>query len=197
MRKPEREIRFESDRDPGFADEIRSMPGCELMDRCIQCATCSGICPMSEMMQHTPRRIIELTRNGFKTDVLTSNTIWLCTSCYQCQVECPKEIGITDIMYALKTKAIESGAYEKRFPIPVLANEFFSMVKKNGRVSESRLVQKLFLKTKPAKLLAMRKLGIGLIKTGRFSMKEERMRHPEKLQRALANLEKLERRPGA
>ncbi|MCW5940599.1 MAG: 4Fe-4S dicluster domain-containing protein [Fimbriimonadaceae bacterium] len=184
----EREIRYESDRDPTFADEIRAMPGCELMDRCIQCATCSGICPMSDAMELTPRRIIELTRNGFKNDVLRANTIWLCTSCYQCQVECPKKIGITDIMYALKSKAIESGAYGKKFTIPILAREFYAMVKANGRVSESRLVQRLFMKTQPTRFLGMGRLGMKLMKTGRFSNKVERMRNPEGLRRALEAL---------
>src|SRR5512144_765357 len=106
MKAIQREVRFESDRDPAFAESIRKMPGCEAIDRCIQCATCSGICPVSTYMDYTPRRVIELTRSGFKADVLRSNTIWICASCYACQVECPKEIGIADVMTALKTRAI-------------------------------------------------------------------------------------------
>lgn len=180
-----REIRFESDRDPAFADEIRKMPGCEAIDRCIQCATCSGICPVSVYMDFTPRRVIELARNGFKQDLLRCNTIWLCASCYECTVECPKQIGITDVMVALKTKAIKEGAYPKNMPIPILAQEFMGMVKQNGRVSESRLATKLFLKTKPGKLLGMRKLGLKLMKTGRMSFKPETMRQPENLRKVL------------
>src|SRR5689334_23158166 len=149
MNPIEREIRFESDRDPEFADQIRRMPGCELLNRCIQCATCSGICPLSTYMDMTPRRVIQLTRDGFKQDVLNCNTIWLCTSCYQCQVECPKEIGITDVMYALKTKAFEANIYPKRFTPPVLYKEFFKLVCNNGRVSEGPLMQRTLFKTQP------------------------------------------------
>lgn len=188
MRTIHREIRYESDRDLAFAEEIRRTPGCELIDRCIQCATCSGVCPMSSSMDQTPRRIIELTRSGFKDDVLRSNSIWLCASCYQCQTECPKQIGITDIMYALKTKAIASGAYPRKLPIPVLAREFFSMVRKTGRVSEGRLVQRLYFKTNPFKMIGLRRLGLGLVRTGRFSLREERMKSPESLRKVLDNL---------
>ena len=45
-------------------------------------------------------------------------------------MECPREIRITDIMYALKQRAIQEGIYPKRFPIPVLAREFSEMVQK-------------------------------------------------------------------
>lgn len=185
MNAIQREIRYESDRDPAFADSIRKMPGCEAIDRCIQCATCSGICPVASYMDITPRRIIELTRSGFKDDVLKSNTIWICASCYACQVECPKEIGISDVMMALKTKAIAEGTYPKGMPIPILAQEFHSMVTQTGRVSESKLVQKLYLKTNPFKMFGLRRLGMKLMKTGRMSLKGESMKRPESLQKML------------
>jgi len=185
MNAIQREIRYESDRDPAFADSIRKMPGCEAIDRCIQCATCSGICPVASYMDITPRRIIELTRSGFKDDVLKSNTIWICASCYACQVECPKEIGIPDVMMALKTKAIEQGTYPKGMPIPILAQEFHAMVSQTGRVSESKLVQKLYLKTNPFKMFGLRRLGMKLMKTGRMSLKGESMKRPESLQKML------------
>lgn len=185
MNAIQREIRYESDRDPAFADSIRKMPGCEAIDRCIQCATCSGICPVSSYMDITPRRIIELTRSGFKDDVLRSNTIWICASCYACQVECPKEIGISDVMMALKTKAIAEGTYPKGMPIPILAQEFHAMVTETGRVSESKLVQKLYLKTNPFKMFGLRRLGMKLMKTGRMSLKGEAMKRPESLQKML------------
>ncbi len=193
----ERQIRFESDRDLEFADEIRRMPGCELIDRCIQCATCSGVCPVSTYMELTPRRVIELTRRGFKKDVLNANTIWLCTSCYECQVECPKEIGITDVMYALKSKAIEAGIEPKHFGPPVLFKQFFGMVKRTGRMSETPLAVMTFLKSNPLAFWGMKSLGIRLLRTGRFSVKFERMPKPSAVQEVLSNASPIDgrRRP--
>lgn len=185
MHTIKKEIRYAADRDPGFADQMKALPGCENLDKCIQCGTCSGTCPLSIYMEHTPRAIIHLTREGFKDDVLESNTIWLCASCYSCTVECPKEVGITDIMYALKQRAIEARTYPEKFPIPMLAQMFFDMVRANGRVSESRLATKLFLKTQILKAFGMWRLGLDLMRTGRFSLKAERMDHPEKLRQLI------------
>lgn len=194
MSSIQRQIRYESDRDLAFADEIRAMPGCELMDRCIQCATCSGVCPVSSYMEITPRRVIELTRRGFKQDVLNANTIWICTSCYECQVECPKEIGITDIMYALKAKAIEAGIEPKHFGPTVLFKEFFGMVKRTGRMSETQLAVRAFAKSNPLQFWGMKKLGIRLLRTGRFSVKLEHMPKTQPLKDALRHADPIDGR---
>lgn len=171
-----RTIKYEADRVPGFGREVMNVPGCEQLDDCIQCGTCSGVCPLSVYMDHTPRQIMELTRSDFKNEVLSSNTIWLCASCYACTSECPKKIRITDIIYELKQRAIKEGLYPRRFPIPVLAQEFSKMVKTNGRITELVLVMKLFLKSNPWSALKNWRMGIDLQKTGRASVKTERIR---------------------
>lgn len=38
------------------------------------------------------RKIISIIKNGFKEEALKSFTIWLCASCYTCQVHCPAKI---------------------------------------------------------------------------------------------------------
>ncbi|HAF95060.1 MAG TPA: heterodisulfide reductase, partial [Elusimicrobia bacterium] len=133
----------------------------------------------------TPRRLINLARAGFKKEVLSSLTIWLCASCYACRVECPKEIQITDIMYLLKRKAIEEGVYPRRFPIPVLAREFGRMVFMFGRVNETLLVTDLFLRTNWFKFLSMTGLGLNLIRTGRMSYLPEHIKNRGQLRKIM------------
>jgi heterodisulfide reductase subunit C len=127
-------------------------------------------------MDYTPRQIIAMVREGFKHEVLSSKTVWLCASCYSCTVECPKEIKITDVMYALKRAAIESGYNPNNFPTSALASGFFSQVKANGRSSEGPLLLKVFLKTNPLKLFGNAMLGWKLFKRGRMSMKTEKIK---------------------
>ena len=50
-----------------------------------------------------------MIRAGMKEEVLTSNTMWNCTSCYRCIVRCPREIPITYILHDLAAKAAEMG----------------------------------------------------------------------------------------
>ena len=164
----ERTIKYDADRVKGFGREVMGVPGCEQLESCIQCGTCSGVCPLSIYMDYTPRQVMALTRGDFKNEVLRSHTIWLCASCYACTVECPREIRITDIMYELKQRAIQEGIYPKRFPIPVLAREFSEMVRKYGRITEMLLVMKLFLKTNPLAAMGNWRLGLDLMKTGRL-----------------------------
>ncbi len=189
MAQIKRTIKYEADRVPGFAEEIAKAPGCEKLWDCIQCGTCSGVCPLSIYMDYSPRQIIALTRAGFKNEVLSSFTIWLCASCYACTVECPQQIEITNIMYELKQRAIQEKRYPKRFPMPVMTQEFTKMVRKHGRVSESLLAINLFLKTDPLGALGMSKLGLGLMKTGRFSLKQEQIQNQDQLEKIMQTVE--------
>lgn len=187
-------MKYQEELDLQFGREIVTRPGGEDLYGCIQCGTCSSTCPLSLYMDFTPRKVIALTRAGFKDEVLSCNTIWLCASCYACTVECPKEIRITDVMYVLKRKAIEQGVYPPRFPIPVLANEFFKSVQKTGRSNEGRIVARMFLKTRPWKLLRNMGLGLKLLFRGRMAVKTERMPEgQEQLQTLLDRAGQLER----
>jgi heterodisulfide reductase subunit C len=181
MKRIQQTIKYDAERDREFPRQIMALPACEKLYGCIQCGTCSATCPVSIYMDYTPRQLMALTRAGFKSDVLNSVTIWLCASCYACTVDCPKEIKITDIMYALKRRAIQDGVYPKRFPIPVLSREFFNMVRRRGRITESRLVMRLFLLTNWLAMVKTWRLGLNLARTGRFSLKTESMKDPSKL----------------
>jgi heterodisulfide reductase subunit C len=189
MMKMARTIKYESDRVSGFGREVMSVPGCEQLKSCIQCGTCSGVCPLCVYMDYSPRQVMELTRSDFKNEVLRSHTIWLCASCYACSVECPREIRITDIMYELKQRAIKERVYPRRFPIPVLAREFTEMVRKNGRITEMVLVMKLFLKTSWLAALSNWRMGLDLMKTGRLSLVSEKIERRADIARMLDSVD--------
>lgn len=181
----QQQVRFEAERDSAFTHKIQSTHGGEKLEHCIQCGSCSGVCPLSIYMDYTPRRIINLTRAGFKKEVLASQTIWLCSSCYACTVSCPKGIQITDIMYALKQQAIREEHYPEKFTIPLLSQEFFKMVRQHGRITEFLLVLKLYLKTNWFKLLGMWKLGLRLILRNRIPYRLDSVKAPKSIARMM------------
>lgn len=181
MMEIKRTVKYEGDRVPTFAREIMNVAGCDQLQSCIQCGTCSGTCPLSIYMDFSPRQVMALVRAGFKTEVLSSKTVWLCASCYACTTECPRKIRVTDIMYALKQRAIKEKVYPKHFPIPVLAQEFSKMVGSKGRITETPLVMRLFLKANWRAVLKSWRLGLGLIRTGRFVLKYERIARQKEL----------------
>jgi quinone-modifying oxidoreductase, subunit QmoC len=185
--KIQRKVKYEEELDPGFGDDIKRLSGCEQIDECLQCGTCSSSCPMAVYMDHPPRKIMAMVKSGFKDEVLRSFTIWLCPSCYTCQVRCPAKIKITDVMYALKRKAIEDKVYPSRFVIPILDREMSRIIAKHGRNSEMMLILRLYLKSRnPLGLLRMAPIGIKLLRTGRMSLKQDSIKNTKEL-RALLN----------
>lgn len=184
-----RHVKYEEELDKSFLEEIKAASGAEDIDRCIQCGTCSSSCPMSVYMDSPPRKIIAMVKNGFKDEALKSFTIWLCSSCYTCQVRCPAKIEITEVMYALKRKAIEEKVYPQKLPIPVLDREMTNLIKNFGRNSELWLILRLYLKSKkPLGLLKMAPLGLKLMKTGRMSLKKEAIKDRKQLKDLLKYL---------
>lgn len=184
-----RKIKYESELDKTFSNRIAESAHGEQLFGCIQCGTCSAACPVSHYMDYTPRKIIQMVREGFKEEVLKSSTVWLCASCYACTVECPKGIKITDVMYALKREAISGNYYPKNAPASILANNFFKQVLNNGRNSEGPLLMKMYLKTNPFMLLKNMMLGIKLFTRGRISMKTEKIRDKKALKKLLNSVE--------
>ncbi len=185
--KIERKVTYEERLEPDFLEDIKHASGCAEIDGCIQCGTCSSSCPMSVYMDFPPRKIIAMVKNGFKDEALRNFTIWLCPSCYTCQVRCPAKIKITDVMYALKRRAIEEKVYPSRFVIPILDREMSRLIAKHGRNSELWLILSLYLKSlNPLGLLKMAPVGLKLMKTGRMSLKRESIKNKDQL-RALVS----------
>jgi Fe-S oxidoreductase/predicted DNA-binding transcriptional regulator YafY len=67
----------------------------ERIKTCLQCASCSGICPLGGMMEFHPRMIIAAMRAGMFEEVIKDDSVWMCVSCYACTQVCPQQIPVT------------------------------------------------------------------------------------------------------
>ena len=76
----------------------------ERIRACLQCGTCSGACPFGYLMGFPPGRMIAYLRAERFENVLDSDSVWMCVSCYACTTVCPKEIPLTP---GLMTRAKE------------------------------------------------------------------------------------------
>ena len=163
--------KLEAELREAFWGQLRSIPRGERIQNCIQCGTCSGTCPVSYLMDITPRQIVALFRAGYIEEVLHSRAIWICASCYSCRVRCPSGIYVTDMMYALKRIAISRKIYPPKFPVYALSQSFISNIYKYGRNFELGLAIKYLLKAAPGKLLGNASFGLTMIRKGRISVK--------------------------
>ena len=89
-----------------FKQKVGELSG-ENVDLCFQCGACSSGCPLTEEMDYLPSKIIRLVQLGLE-EVLDSKTIWICTTCFNCEVRCPRGIDIANVMEALRQIVLRS-----------------------------------------------------------------------------------------
>ena len=147
---------------------LKSPKGVKLL-HCIQCGTCSGSCPLAGCMDHAPRELFALLRDGDMQAVLTSNTPWYCVSCYQCMVRCPQQIPVTDIMYLLKQMAAERGLSPAGHKLPDLYRAFAREIEAHGRVSEALVMARYGIRH-PLDMLGKASLGLKLLARRRLEL---------------------------
>jgi heterodisulfide reductase subunit C len=80
---------------------------------CIQCGTCSASCPSGMVTALRTRQLIRKAMLGL-SDVLKSDDLWLCTTCYTCLERCPRKIETVPAIIALRNLAVESGFINPR-----------------------------------------------------------------------------------
>jgi heterodisulfide reductase subunit C len=156
---------------------------------CIQCGTCSTVCPMIEYMDHSPRVLNAMLMAGRYHDVLRSRAIWVCTGCYACTVECPVQLPVTESIYALKRASMRAGVYPRRFITPVLARQFVRLVDRRGRSSEAWISLSLYLRTRPFQLLRYAPVALHLMRRGRLPLWPDSVHKPAQLRRVLEALD--------
>jgi quinone-modifying oxidoreductase subunit QmoC len=111
----------------------------EWVKMCMQCGVCAGSCPLGDAWEHPPQEIFMMIRAGKRDEVLTSDSMWMCTSCYNCIVRCPRELPITHIMHGLAHYAKRLGIQPKNNPTQKFAEIFWNNMMKKGRVNELKL----------------------------------------------------------
>ncbi|MFZ5981686.1 MAG: 4Fe-4S dicluster domain-containing protein [Candidatus Zixiibacteriota bacterium] len=84
-----------------FKRKVMEISG-ENFQKCYQCGTCSGSCPMAEHITILPRRLMAFLQLGLQEKIDQSNTPWTCASCHTCMVRCPRGIDIPKVMEALR-----------------------------------------------------------------------------------------------
>lgn len=86
----------------------------EGMQACINCGTCTAICPAAEYYDYDPRRIVDLVQRGNEAELevlLKSDTIWYCGECMSCRTRCPRNNTPGLIIMALRALSQETGLF--------------------------------------------------------------------------------------
>ncbi|MDD5059202.1 MAG: 4Fe-4S dicluster domain-containing protein [Sideroxydans sp.] len=148
----------------------------EWVKMCMQCGVCAGSCPLGNAWQHTPQKLFMMIRAGKREEVLTSDAMWMCTSCYNCIVRCPRKLPITHIMHGLANYAHRLNIAPKGQPTREVAKLFWNNLAKTGRVNELKFSLAMYFKDGFVQgiknAMAMQSVGLGLVKAKRLNPME-------------------------
>lgn len=183
--------------DPGFKMEVIEAGG-EGISACYQCGTCSGGCPSVQDMDYTPRQIIRMVNFGMRDKVLSAKTPFICASCYQCQMRCPRDVKITEIMAAIKSLAIKYNYASKSTRGPAFYTSFNEIVYNLGRQFEPMLMLKATFKSrdnfgdKIKNLIRSAPMGIEFMKRGKLPLAPHKVKGIQEVQRIYENVKRME-----
>ncbi len=68
--------------------------------KCIQCSSCSSVCPILYKLGFSPRRRVLLAKNG----VLLEENAWECLQCCMCSSVCPSDIDVAGIISLIRSR---------------------------------------------------------------------------------------------
>ena len=93
-----------------FYNSLQKLEDGERIQTCLQCGTCSGVCPFGYLMDFPPSKMIASLRAGFFELVLRNDLVWMCVACYACTRVCPVRIPLTlGLMTRTKEELLVAG----------------------------------------------------------------------------------------
>jgi heterodisulfide reductase subunit C len=81
----------------------------EISDYCFQCAKCTSGCEAHKLLELEPHKMVALLKRGLIDEMVNSDIIWTCMSCFKCRERCPQKVAPVDVLFALKNMAVASG----------------------------------------------------------------------------------------
>ena len=92
-------------------NDVRFIEG---LNACINCGTCTAICPAAEFYNYDPRLIaitVQSKDNNKIEELLKSDTIWYCGECLSCKTRCPRNNTPGYIIQALRHLSHQLGFF--------------------------------------------------------------------------------------
>ena len=86
----------------------------EGMKGCMNCGTCTAICPAAEFYDYDPRKVLDLVQRKKEAELealLKSDVIWFCGECMSCVTRCPRNNAAGLVIMALRTLSQQTGLF--------------------------------------------------------------------------------------
>lgn len=107
----------ESQTDP---EKIKEEVG-ETFSACMQCGTCTGVCPSVQIRNYSPRLVLRNIALERATDVNVDEAVWSCVTCNNCVEHCPRGTELLNMVKNIRENSVAAGNLPKQLKAP-LAN---------------------------------------------------------------------------
>jgi len=96
---------------------------------CLQCAVCTGSCPVARVIDgYNPREIIlRCLLYGEDKAVTDADTVWSCLTCHTCEERCPHGISVGDLLIEIMNRAAAEGR------LPAAIRQTIANIARTGR----------------------------------------------------------------
>lgn len=91
-----------------LAGKVEAISG-QKLSSCYQCGKCSAGCPLEDVMDVLPHRVIRDLQLGREDEALGTGAIWLCAACHTCAARCPRGVDLSRIMESLRVIRLRRG----------------------------------------------------------------------------------------
>ncbi len=94
-----------------LTQDVRFVEG---LKACLNCGTCTAICPAAEFYDYQPRKIVDILQTHDEVQIenlLKSETIWYCGECMSCVTRCPRGNAPGLLITALRSLSQELGYF--------------------------------------------------------------------------------------
>ncbi len=104
------------------AETVRDRVG-DLFQACLQCGTCTSVCPLNQRSVFSPRRIMRRIAHGTGTEQGVDAAVWDCLTCNSCGVQCPRGIDIIDVLETVRGINVREGRIPAHAAAPLSSLE--------------------------------------------------------------------------
>ena len=106
------------------AERVREISGANPL-KCMKCGKCSATCPAFNEMDIKPHQFVSYVANNNVEELVKSESLWKCLSCFACVERCPRDVQPGKIIDAARQLVVRErgGNYLTADEIPELLDE--------------------------------------------------------------------------
>lgn len=122
---------------------------------CVQCVKCTAGCPAMRLLELHPNEIMANLNLGFIDELVKSDIIWCCVTCFKCKERCPQEVSPADAIYILRSMSVAKG-----LPIPEGYSKVLQAILQKGMIQDQQEIMVRLISTNKKKFMTREKLGL-------------------------------------